>query len=164
MRLAAGRRKARRWVIVAASLAAALAAGCAGGKQSKRDVYYNLMTDAQREHFRQMERERKPASLKLAFVQGISVYAAWQEQPKEIQDAILRRQVRIGMTPDQVKMALGRPDRIEEVTTPADREAGRNREVWHYGERRSWLRPGGPDRRDVGFVGGRVTWLDPPPT
>ncbi len=148
--------------LAAAALAAGVCAGCAGGRQSKRDVYWHLMTDAQREEFREMERRREPASLKLAYLQRINVYQTWAEQPKDIQEAILRREVGPGMTPDQVRMAIGRPDRIEDVTTVADRNADRKRVLWHYGEGGWRLGVGGRDRRTVCFVGEKVAWVRPP--
>lgn len=148
--------------LAGAALAAAVCAGCAGGRQSRRDVYWHLMTDAQREEFREMERRREPASLKLAFIQGIGVYDRWAETPMEIQEAILRREVGPGMTPDQVRMALGRPDRIEDVTTVADRNADRKRVLWHYGEGGWRFGFGGGDRRQVGFVDEKVAWVRPP--
>jgi hypothetical protein len=115
-----------------AVLAAAALAGCAGGRQTRRDVYLNLMTPDQRTHYLKMEAEEQPASLRLAYLQGIGVYQEWVKQPKEVQDAVLEQRVGEGMTPLQVRMAWGPPDEVEDVTQPAGRAEGHTRVVWKY--------------------------------
>lgn len=106
---------ARRISVVVLVLAMGLCAGCSrrgwrwGGKQSRRDVYVNLMTPLQRAKYAYMEATRRPVSLRLAYLQEIGVYQTWAEQPKTVQDAILRREVLEGMTPLEVRMAWGPP-------------------------------------------------------
>ena len=146
------------WLVVAAAVAAAALAGCAGGRQTRRDVYLNLMTPAQQAEYRTMEKEAKPASLRLAYVQGIGVYQKWAEQPIEVQEAILRREVRPGMTPIQVRMALGEPDRTEETAPSADGADGQAGQVWYYGVRKRRRAPDDYERA-VAFLGGQVLWV-----
>ena len=143
-----------------AAAAAVLLAGCSG-RQTRRDVYMHIMTPEQQAHFRDLEAEHKPVSLKLAYLQGIGVYQEWAELPKERQDAILQRRVSEGMTPLEVRMALGEPDRIEDATRPADRDAGHERVLWHY-DASIWQidRGGGPRR--VCFLDDRVLWARRP--
>jgi len=101
--------------VVVLVLAMVLCAGCGrrgwrwGGRQSRRDVYVNLMTPVQQAKYAYMEATRRPVSLRLAYLQEIGVYQTWAEQPKTVQDAILRREVLEGMTPLQVRMAWGAP-------------------------------------------------------
>ena len=140
--------------IVSAILAAVLIAGCSGA-QSRRDVYMHLMTPEQQAHFQRMEAEQKPASLKLAYLQGIGVYQEWAEVPKDTQQAVLRREVKQGMTPSAVRMALGEPDRIEDATLPDDRAAGRERVIWHY-DGTFWKFGSRGARRSICFLGDKV--------
>ena len=106
---------ARRISVVVLVLAMVLCAGCSrrgwrwGGKQSRRDVYVHLMTPVQQAKYAYMEATRRPVSLRLAYLQEIGVYQTWAEQPKTVQDAILRREVLEGMTPLEVRMAWGPP-------------------------------------------------------
>ena len=53
--------------------------------------------------------------------------AAFDSYPTEVQAKIRAGEVAVGFTPEQVKMALGKPDRIWERTTPAGAA-----EVWVY--------------------------------
>ena len=156
-------RKTPVGLALAAALAVAIA-GCGGGgwrlggRQTRRDVYLHLMTPLQRAEFLHMEATGKPISLRLAYLQEIGVYQTWDEQPKDIQEAILRREVREGMTPVQVRMAWGPPEERRDVTQPAERAAGHTREVWDYG-----LAAGGAGgtayERSVCFYDGRVLWV-----
>ncbi len=101
--------------VVVLLLAMVLCAGCSrrgwrwGGKQTRRDVYVNLMTPVQRAKYAYMEATGRPVSLRLAYLQEIGVYQTWAEQPKTVQEAILRREVLEGMTPLEVRMAWGPP-------------------------------------------------------
>ncbi len=59
---------------------------------------------------------------------------AFNSSPIEVRTAIERGQVAVGFTPDQVRLALGAPDRVLTRTS----EAG-NSEVWIYRENKSRL-------------------------
>ena len=142
---------------LAAAAAAALLAGCSG-TQTRRDVYLHIMTPEQQARFRKLEAEQRPASLQLAYLQEIGVYQQWAEQPKDIQQAILRREVKEGMTPQAVRMALGEPGRVEDMTLPADRAAGQERVIWHYDANSGKFGSRGP-RRSICFLGGKVLWV-----
>jgi hypothetical protein len=144
--------------LVVAALAALALAGCAGQRQTRRQVYLNIMTPLQRAEYAALEQEYQPASLRLAYLQKIGVYQKWAEQPIEVQDAILRRDVRPGMTPLQVRMALGEPDRTEDATLPEDRAAGQGRVVWYYGISGQRSAPGGYQRA-ICFLGDQVLWV-----
>jgi len=148
------------WVILAAACAAS--AGCRtwslGGTQTRRDVYLNLMTPLEQSKYRYLEAQNKPLSLRLAYLQEIGVYQTWAEVPKEIQDAILHREVREGMTPQQVQMAWGAPVEKRDVTLPAERAAGHSRVVWEY-EIRSGGIGGSQYERSVCFYDDRVLWV-----
>ena len=54
-------------------------------------------------------------------------FDAW---PPGVQDAIVRGQIAVGFTPDQVRVALGEPDRVWTRTT-----ADGTSEVWSYRDR-----------------------------
>jgi hypothetical protein len=129
-----------------------------GGTQSRRDVYMHLMTPLQQAEYRHMEALNKPLSLRLAYLQGIGVYQTWAEQPKDIQEAILRREVTEGMTPVQVQMAWGHPAEKRDVTLPAERAAGHTRILWEY-EIRSQGIGGSHYERSVCFYDGEVLWV-----
>ncbi len=53
-----------------------------------------------------------------------SVYDSY---PLEVQEKVAAGEVGVGFTPDQVRMALGRPDRVATRTTPDGTS-----EVWSY--------------------------------
>jgi len=153
-----------RSLIAAAVLGAILAAPGCGGRwrlgpaQTRRDVYMNLMTPLQQAKYRHMEAVGKPVSLRLAYLQKIGVYQTWAEQPKDSQEAILRREVTEGMTPVQVRMAWGHPVERRDVTLPAERAAGHERRVWEY-EIRSHGIGGSHYERSVCFYDGHVLWV-----
>jgi len=138
------------------------AAGCSvwrlGGTQQRRDVYMNLMAPLEQAEYRYLEATDKPVSLRLAYLQGIGVYQTWAEQPKDIQEAILRREIREGMTPVQVQMAWGHPDEKRDVTLPAERAEGHSREIWGYKITSHGI--GGSEyERSVCFYDGHVLWV-----
>jgi len=136
------------------------AGGCGSFRsiQTRRDVYMNLMTPLQRAHYLHMEATDAPASLRLAYLQEIGVYQRWAEQPKDIQQAVLRRQVAEGMTTLQVQLAWGPPEQERDETAPAERGAGHSKIVWDYGFR--GLKLGGATyERSVCFLDGRVLWV-----
>lgn len=56
----------------------------------------------------------------------------FDQWPQEVQERVAVGEVEIGFTPDQVRMALGDPDRISRRTSAMD-EA----EVWIYEQKRS---------------------------
>ncbi|HUW99984.1 MAG: hypothetical protein WBD75_12070 [Phycisphaerae bacterium] len=140
-------------------LAAALAAGC-GERQTRLEVYLNLMTPLQQADYRLLEAEGKPVSLRLAYLQEIGVYQKWAEQPKDIQDAILRRRVVEGMMPLQVRMAWGEPTDRREAALPEERAAGHTKEIWDYvlTSRKS----GDEYQQSVCFLDGAVLWVRTP--
>ena len=139
-----------------------LLGGCSGllfgQKQTRTDVYMNLMTPVQQAHFRYLETTDRPASLKLAYLQEIGVYQQWAEQPKDIQAAILRCVVVEGMTPLQTQMAWGLPDERRDVTEPAERAGGHAKTVWEY-RMRALKGGGGNYERSVCFFDDRVLWV-----
>jgi hypothetical protein len=140
-------------------LAMLWAVGC-GERQTRLEVYLNLMTPLQQAKYHLLEAEGKPVSLRLAYLQEIGVYQQWTEQPKDIQDAILRRRVVEGMTPLQVRMAWGEPADRRDATLPEDRSAGHTKEIWDYvltsGQ-------GGDEyQRSVCFLDERVLWVRTP--
>ena len=150
---------ARPIIPVALALSLAAIAGCSswrlGGTQTRRDVYMNLMTPLQQSKYRYMEAVNKPVSLRLAYLQEIGVYQTWAEQPKDIQEAILRREVREGMIPVQVQMAWGHPAAKRDVTLPAERAESHRRKVWEY-EIRSHGIGGSQYERSICFYDDRV--------
>lgn len=151
-------RRSKTAILAALLIICALAAGCGpwGAKQSRRDIYVNLMTPIQQSHYLMMEAVEKPASLRLAYLQEIGVYQKWAEQPKNMQDAILRREVLEGMTPLQVRMAWGDPVETRDATLPAERAEGHTKTVWDYG-----LPTGKSDtsNRSVCFFDDTVLWV-----
>ncbi len=154
---------ARRIGLVVLVLAAGLCAGCTrgwrwGGRQTRRDVYVNLMTPVQQTKYAYMEATQRPVSLRLAYLQGIGVYQKWAEQPKTVQEAILRREVLEGMTPLQVRMAWGIPEEHRDETLPAERAAGHARVIWEYGIRTQKV-GGSSYERSVCFFNDRVLWV-----
>jgi len=136
--------------------------GCSGllfgQRQTRTDVYMNLMTPVQQAHFRYLEATDRPASLKLAYLQEIGVYQEWDKQPKDIQAAILRCQVVEGMTPLQVQMAWGLPDDKRDVTEPAERAGGHTKALWEY-RSRALKSGGGSYERSVCLFDDRVLWV-----
>ena len=154
---------AKSIAVLALAGAVLAAAGCGnawrlGGTQSRRDVYMNLMTRLQQSEYRHMEALNKPVTLRLAYLQGIGVYQTWAEQPKDMQEAILRREVTEGMTPVQVQMAWGHPAEKRDVTGPAERAAGHRREIWEYDIRSQGI-GGSQYERSVCFYDGHVLWV-----
>ncbi len=141
--------------VLLVALAASLALGAAGcwGRQTRRDVYLNLMEPVERARFLEMEAEYKPATLQLAYLQEIGVYQKWVEQPKEIQEAVLDRQVQEGMTPLQVRMAWG-PPAVRDTRPDPAAEAEM---VWYYDPD---AQDASPDAfgRSVGFRDGAAVW------
>jgi hypothetical protein len=128
------------------------------GAQTRRDVYMNLMTPLQQAHFLQLESSDAPASLKMAYLQEIGVYQEWAEQPKEVQAAILHRQVVENMSPLQVQLAWGPPEEERDETDPADLAAGHTRILWDYKPRP--LKEGGVRyERSICFFDARVLWV-----
>ena len=137
-------------------VAAMLVGGC-GERQSRLDVYFKLMTPLEEAEYRLLEAEDKPVSLRLAYLQEIGVYQKWAEQPKNIQEAILRRQVLEGMTPLQVQMAWGLPDDRRDGTMPDDQAAGRSVVIWDYDFTSGTS--GDQYERSVCFRDERVLWV-----
>ena len=140
-------------------LAAVLAAGC-GYRQTRLDVYFKLMTPLEQAKYRLLEAENKPVSLRLAYLQEIGVYQKWAEQPKNIQQAILRCQVLEGMTPLQVQMAWGLPDDRRDGTLPEDQAAGRIVVIWDYDLASG--KSGDHYERSACFRDDRVLWVRSP--
>ncbi len=142
--------------------AVGVSTGCGGwrlgGTQTRRDVYMNLMTPLEQSKYQYMEALDKPVSLRLAYLQEIGVYQTWAEQPKDMQEAILRREVTEGMTPVQVQMAWGHPAAKRDVTLPAERAEAHRREVWDY-EIRSHGIGGSQYERSICFWDGHVLWV-----
>jgi hypothetical protein len=154
---------ARRVSLVVLLVAAGLCTGCSrgwrwGGRQTRRDVYVNLMTPVQRSKYLFMEAARRPVSLRMAYLQGIGVYQTWSEQPKNVQDAVLRREVLEGMTPFQVQMAWGIPEERRDETLPAERAADHSRIIWEYGIRTQKV-GGSSYERSVCFFDDQVLWV-----
>jgi hypothetical protein len=140
--------------------------GCGGSlfssqKQSRRDVYMHMMTPLQQSKFQQLEAASQPVSILLAYLQEIGVYQQWAEQPKDMQDAILRRQVLEEMTPLQVQMAWGLPEGRSDETSPAERAEGYTKILWEYGYRTQKV-GGSSYERSVCFVDDRVLWVREP--
>ena len=138
----------------------ALAAGCSGSghKQTRRDVYMNLMTPLERSTFLVLEASDKPASIQMAYLQEIGVYQKWVEVPKSMQESVLRREVKEGMTPLQVQMAWGKPAEQREETLPAERAEGHTKTIWEYGLRAQKVGDSGYER-SVCFFDDRVLWV-----
>lgn len=140
-------------------LAVMLAAGC-GERQTRLDVYFKLMIPLEQAKYRLLEAEGKPVSLRLAYLQEIGVYQKWAEQPKNIQQAILRCQVLEGMTPLQVQMAWGLPGDRRDGTLPEDQVAGRSVVIWDYDLASE--KSGDHYERSVCFRDDRVLWVRSP--
>jgi hypothetical protein len=153
-----------KWAALAIALLAGsvlFAAGCSswfGPRQTRRDIYLNLMTPIQQAHYLYMEATERPVSLRLAYLQEIGVYQRWVEQPKDKQDAILARRVVEGMTPLQVQMAWGMPEERRDETEPAERAAGHIKTLWEYGARTQSVGGSSYDR-SVCFLDDRVLWV-----
>jgi hypothetical protein len=58
--------------------------------------------------------------------------AVFDQWPQEVQERVAVGEVEIGFIPEQVQMALGKPDRISRRTSAMD-----DAEVWIYEEKRS---------------------------
>ena len=155
----------RALALIALVLLMAGAGGCGNwnvkwpdGTQTRRDVYMNLMTPLQQAHFMGLEADEPSASLKMAYLQEIGVYQQWAEQPKEVQTAILHRQVVENMSPLQVQLAWGPPETERDETEPADQAAGHTRITWDYKARP--LKEGGVRyERSICFFDARVLWV-----
>jgi hypothetical protein len=155
---------ARGFFLAAIVLMAVVGSGCVGsviapgGKQTRRDVYMNLMTPLQQSKFLYLESTRKPVSILLAYLQEIGVYQQWAEQPIDIQWSILHREVDEGMTPLQVQMAWGIPEERRDETLPADRAEGHVKIIWEYGVRTQKVGGSGYER-SVCFFDDKVLWV-----
>jgi hypothetical protein len=121
------------------TLIAATLGGCTSaqwsalrGEQTKRDIYLNLMTDEQSAQFREMEEDWRDDEQMVLWCQEIGVYQKWRAAPPERQALIRKRQVEVGMTGDEVRMAWGRPAKVEDTTEAAERAEKHAREVWGY--------------------------------
>jgi len=152
-----------RLLLPIALVALAFASGCAiitfsSHKQTQRDVYMHLMTPLEQAKFLYLEASDKPLSIQLAYLQEIGVYQKWVDVPKNKQEAILRREVKEGMTPLQVQMAWGRPGEERDETLPADRAEGHTKTVWDYGVRAQKVGGSGHER-SVCFFDDRVLWV-----
>lgn len=152
-----------RLLLPVALVALTFASGCAiitfsSHKQTQRDVYMHLMTPLEQAKFLYLEASDKPLSIQLAYLQEIGVYQKWVDVPKNKQEAILRREVKEGMTPLQVQMAWGRPGEERDETLPADRAEGHTKTVWDYGVRAQKVGGSGHER-SVCFFDDRVLWV-----
>jgi len=138
----------------------ALAAGCSGSghRQTRRDVYMNLMTPLERSTFLFLEASDKPVSIQMAYLQEIGVYQKWVEVPKSMQESVLRREVKEGMAPLQVQMAWGKPAEQRDETLPAERAEGHTKTIWEYGLRAQKVGDSGYER-SVCFFDDRVLWV-----
>ena len=127
--------------LTALLIAALLAAGCGPvpahwrGELAKRDIYLHLMTPVQAAQFKVLESEEKDEQTLLLYCQEIGVYQKWQAVPPERQKIIRQSRVAEGMLPDEVRMAWGAPEKIEDLTTAAEREQGHLREQWSFDTR-----------------------------
>ena len=144
--------------VVLLALTALLLTGCWGHKQTRREVYLNLMTPLEQSKYLLMEAAQKPLSLRMAYLQEIGVYQKWDEQPKMIQEAILRRDVVEGMVPLHVRMAWGEPEERHDETLPAERAEGHTKIVWEYGIRTQKV-GGSSYERSVCFFDDQVLWV-----
>ena len=158
MNPAAPPRAMRCLALALLAVSAGLAPGCMGYKQTRRDVYLNLMTPLERSKYNYLEATQRPVSLRLAYLQGIGVYQKWAEQPSIIQEAILRQEVLEGMTPLQVQMAWGSPEEHHDETLPAERAEGHTRVVWEYGIRTQKV-GGSSYERSVCYFDDLVLWV-----
>jgi hypothetical protein len=118
----------------------------------------NLMTPLQQAEYQYLEATEKPITIRLAYLQEIGVYQEWAEQPKDIQAAILRKEVLEGMTPLQVQMAWGVPEERRDETEPAERAAAHTKTVWDYGIGAQKV-GGNTYGRSVCFFDDRVLWV-----
>ncbi len=73
--------------------------------------------------------------------------AAFNSAPSEVRAAIEQGRVLVGFTPDQVKLAMGEPDRVLNRTSETEKS-----EVWIYRENKPHLGLG----LGLGFGGGSV--------
>jgi hypothetical protein len=132
-----------------------------GSHQTRTDVYKHVMTPLQLAKYEQLESAGKPVSILLAYLQEIGVYQQWAEQPIDMQEAILRRQVLEGMTPLQVQMAWGLPEEKRDDTSPAERAEGHTKKIWDYGYQTQKV-GGSTYDRSVCFYDDRVLWVRQP--
>jgi len=102
------------------------------GELSMRDVYLNLMTDEQQAEFRQMEADEVDQEKRILYCQEIGVYQQWRSVPEELQPTIRRGEVAYGLRPVEVQMAWGRPEKVEDITTAAERSEGHGRLLWSF--------------------------------
>ncbi|MGB2936928.1 MAG: hypothetical protein WBD05_01820 [Phycisphaerae bacterium] len=150
-----------KWLILTVLAVSAALAGC-GHRQTRRDVYLNLMTTRQRAKYLLLEAEYKPVSLRLAYLQKIGLYQTWTKQPKEIQEAALHRRVVEDMIPLQVQMAWGPPDRRRDASLPEEAATGRTRMVWDYAFSDKEGHGNNGYERSVCFLDGHVLWVRGP--
>jgi hypothetical protein len=121
-------------VVVLAALAGCTVQQQAGlkGELTKRDIYLRLMTAEQAAQFRLMEKDQRDSVQLILYCQEIGVYQKWQAVPPERQAQIRQGRLAEGMSQDEVRMAWGRPAAVEDVTDPAERQAGRRCELWNF--------------------------------
>lgn len=150
------------WIIAAVGLWAP--GGCTAqqkadlrGEQTKRDIYLNLMTEEQAAEFHEMEREWRDDEQMVLWCQEIGVYQKWRAAPPERQAVIRKRQIEVGMTGDEVRMAWGRPVKVEDTTAAAERAAGHAREQWSYDPVQS--ADGPMFLREAAFLDGQLQWF-----
>jgi hypothetical protein len=128
-----------RLTLITIVVAVAALSGCtvqqqAGlkGELTKRDIYLRLMTPEQAAQFRLMEKDQRDEVQLLLYCQEIGVYQKWQAVPPGRQTMIRQGRLAEGMSFDEVRMAWGRPAATEDATDPAERQAGRSRELWSF--------------------------------
>lgn len=121
-------------VVVLAAFSGCTAQQQAGlkGELTKRDIYLRLMTPEQDAQFRRMEKDDRDSVQLILYCQEVGVYQKWQAVPPERQTMIRKGRLAEGMSPDEVRMAWGRPAAVEDTTDPAERQAGRSRELWSF--------------------------------
>ncbi len=127
--------KAWMWCVAAtAVLAGCQLPGTLDQKTCER-MFLPLMSDAQKAEYYNIGKRPTWAERK-AYLYEIGMMPKFEEAPDEVRSAILHQRVILGMTPEQVTMSWGPPDRIEEAPVSADPEVARRegrKKIWLYG-------------------------------
>ena len=128
----------RLTTVPALACLALMSAGCSipaswRGEQTKRDIYLNLMTPDQAAEFKGMEADWQDDEQLVLYCQEVGVYQKWHGTLPERQGLIRRKRVAAGFLPDEVRMAWGPPEKVEDISSDADRQESRARSRWLYG-------------------------------
>jgi hypothetical protein len=128
------------------------------GDLTKRDIYLRLMTPEQAAQFRLMEKEDRDEVQIILYCQEIGVYQKWRAVPPERQALIRKGRLVEGLSLDEVRMAWGRPAAVEDATSAAQRQEGRQSQLWKFDPTAD--RQGNPVyAREACFLDQKLLWF-----